>query len=107
MFRLSALMILFVTHLACAQSAPDKAAPFKRGPSNADLQSATLIFVVKPWGEVLIDGETRGVSPPLKSIKVTPGERAIIIKNASFAAYADTIIVKPGEERTIRHTFTN
>ena len=105
MTRLSALIILFVTQFACAQPASASAPPVKREAAKADAQSATITFVISPWGEVLVDGEPRGVSPPLKSTKLTPGERAIIIKKAGNQPYADTIIVKPGDELTIRHTF--
>jgi hypothetical protein len=101
MHRLSVLIIVFASSLACAQPAP-AAKPEAAKPA---AQQATVTFVIHPWGEVLVDGELKGISPPLKSIKLEPGERAIIIKKAGNQPYADTIIVKPGEELTIKHAF--
>ena len=64
-----------------------------------------LEFAVAPWGEVLIDGKSRGVSPPLRVIEVPPGPHTIEIRNSTFPAHVAKIEVKPGEAVKIQHKF--
>jgi hypothetical protein len=66
---------------------------------------ATLSFGVAPWGEVYVDGSKKGVSPPLNSLKVAPGQHLIEIRNTSFPSYKQTVDLKPGEQFKIRHKF--
>ena len=62
-------------------------------------------LAVAPWGEVLIDGKNRGVSPPLRLLDVAPGAHTIEIRNSTFPAYVERIQVKSGEAVRIRHRF--
>jgi hypothetical protein len=64
-----------------------------------------LELVVTPWGEVLIDGKNRGVSPPLRVVELTPGTHTIEIRNSTFPAHVQKVQVKPGEAVRIRHRF--
>jgi serine/threonine-protein kinase len=66
---------------------------------------ADIDFTVLPWGEVFLDGKSLGVSPPLKKIKLTPGQHRIEIRNATFSPYRKTIKVEAGESLKIRHKF--
>jgi serine/threonine protein kinase len=66
---------------------------------------ANLDFTVLPWGEVFLDGKRLGVSPPLKKIKLTPGQHRIEIRNATFSPYRKTIKLEAGESLKIRHKF--
>jgi len=60
---------------------------------------------VTPWGEVLIDGRSRGVSPPLREFEIPPGPHTIEIRNATFQPHLQSITVKAGETTKIRHRF--
>lgn len=71
----------------------------------AALAKANINFTVLPWGEVFIDGKKKGVSPPLKKIKLSPGKHRIEIKNATFSPYRKTVQLKAGESMKIRHKF--
>src|SRR6202008_2661883 len=34
------------------------------------LPPAPLVFAIQPWGEIYVNGKSRGVTPPMKSIKL-------------------------------------
>ena len=58
-----------------------------------------------PWGEVVVDGKSRGVSPPLRMVDLSPGAHTIEIRNSTFPARVERVEVKPGEAVKIRHRF--
>jgi serine/threonine-protein kinase len=66
---------------------------------------ATITFAVLPWGEVFVDGESQGASPPLKDVKLSPGKHQIEIRNTDFPPYRETVELKPGSGTKIRHKF--
>ena len=98
-----------------AAAAPDKPQPvpkkliarlekkLERGAAAA--QSGRLELAVAPWGEVLVDGKSRGVSPPLRVLEIAPGPHTIEIRNSTFPAYIERVQVKAGEAVKIRHRF--
>ena len=65
----------------------------------------TLNIAVAPWGEVFVNGKSRGVSPPMKNLKLPPGKYKIEIRNTTFAPRVEVVQVKSREEVTIRHVF--
>lgn len=62
-------------------------------------------FAVAPWGEVLIDGKSRGVSPPLRTLEISAGTHTIEIRNSTFPAHVAKVEVKAGGSIRIRHRF--
>ena len=64
-----------------------------------------LEFVVAPWGEILVDGKSRGVSPPVRELEIAAGAHTIEIRNTTFPAYRERVEVKAGEAVRIRHRF--
>ena len=64
-----------------------------------------MSLAISPWGEVFIDGENMGVSPPLNSLQLEPGSHTVEIRNQAFAGYRDTVDVKPGQSLKIKHKF--
>jgi len=64
-----------------------------------------LELAVAPWGEVLVDGKSRGVSPPLRVLDVPAGAHTIEIRNSTFPAHVEQVQVKAGEAVRIRHRF--
>jgi class 3 adenylate cyclase len=58
-----------------------------------------------PWGEVLVDGKSRGRTPPLLVLEVAPGPHTIEIRNSTFPAHVARVEVKPGEAVKIQHRF--
>ena len=66
---------------------------------------ATVLLLITPWGEVYVDGQKRGISPPLKSLSLTPGVHTVEIRNSSLPVHREKIDVKPGTQIKITHTF--
>ena len=64
-----------------------------------------LEIVAAPWGEVLVDGKSRGRSPPLLVLEVPPGAHTVEIRNSTFPAHVARVEVKPGEAVKIQHRF--
>jgi len=62
-------------------------------------------LAIEPWGEVYVNGGRRGVSPPMKSLKLPPGKHQIEIRNSAFAPYKQTVEVKSDAETTVRYVF--
>ncbi|WP_026075943.1 PEGA domain-containing protein [Noviherbaspirillum massiliense] len=60
---------------------------------------------IQPWGEIYVDGSKRGISPPLKSLTLPPGEHKIEVRNGQFVPYRQTIEVKSGGEATVKYAF--
>jgi len=67
--------------------------------------SGLLELAITPWGEVLVDGKSRGTSPPMRKLEISAGTHTIEIRNTTFPAYKERIEVKPGEAVRIRHRF--
>jgi serine/threonine protein kinase len=62
---------------------------------------------IKPWGEIFVDGETKGISPPMKALNLPAGEYAIEIRNGDFAPHSQKLIVKSGESFNLTHAFSD
>jgi len=94
-----------------AEPAPEKPAPKKlvasaeKKPAAKRVRGTRLELAVAPWGEVLVDGKSRGISPPLRELEISPGAHTIEIRNSTFPAHVERVQVKPGEAVKIRHRF--
>jgi hypothetical protein len=64
-----------------------------------------LSLAIAPWGEVFVDGDRVGVSPPVNEVEVTPGRRRVEIRNGNFPAYSQIIDVKADQKVRIKHKF--
>jgi class 3 adenylate cyclase len=63
-------------------------------------------LAVAPWGEVFVDGRSRGVSPPLRGLDISAGSHTIEIRNSTFPKHVEKVQVKAGEAVRIRHRFS-
>jgi PEGA domain len=77
----------------------------KRSHTAAAKKRAIVTLAVKPWGEIYVDGKKQGVSPPLKTLKLEPGRRSIVVKNGAFRSYRRTVEVSPNAKLTVAHVF--
>jgi class 3 adenylate cyclase len=82
-----------------------KAAEKSSEASKAAAPPATLVFTVSPWGEIFVNGKSRGVTPPMKSIKLEPGKYKIEVRNSTFPAHVENLELKARDEITVRHKF--
>jgi class 3 adenylate cyclase len=90
-------------------SQPAKAEPGKDAakaePAKPVLPPATLVFAINPWGEIFVNGKSRGVVPPMKSLKLDPGKYKVEIRNTNFPPHVENLDLKARDEITVRHKF--
>jgi hypothetical protein len=67
--------------------------------------TGVIALAIAPWGEVYVDGDRVGVSPPVNEVEVAPGKRKIEIRNGSFPVYTQTVEVKADQKVRIKHKF--
>jgi len=67
--------------------------------------SGTIQLAISPWGEVVVDGASRGVSPPLRELELPPGKHTVEIRNTTFPTRVENITVRSGESVRLRHRF--
>jgi hypothetical protein len=65
----------------------------------------TVHLSVAPWGEIYVNGKRRGVSPPIKSLKLAPGKYKIEIRNTTFAPRTEVVEVKSRKDVVIKQVF--
>lgn len=68
---------------------------------------AVVSLVIRPWGEIYLDGKKQGVSPPLMELQVLAGRHEIKIRNTAFPVVTKVVRVKAGEKIRISHEFAN
>ena len=94
---------------AVASMAPDEGSARKLPPRRQEKAlangAARLELAVAPWGEVLVDGRSRGVSPPLRMLDLAPGTHTVEIRNSTFPSHVEQVEMKPGEAVRIKHRF--
>src|SRR5258706_1229316 len=66
---------------------------------------AVITLAIAPWGEVYVDGDRIGVSPPVNEVKVAPGKRKIEVRNSSFPVYTQVGDIKANQKVRIKHKF--
>jgi len=91
-----------------ADTPPAAAPPARRAATTRTAPPPTeglLTLAIAPWGEVLIDGESRGVSPPLTTLRLAPGRYRIEVRNSDAPSLNASIEVRAGETQTLRHRF--
>lgn len=92
---------------------PDRAPPIASvqaapvvSPAPAMVQeNATVSFAVSPWGEVFVDDERVGITPPLNKLQLAEGTHRVEIRNQGFASYRETVRLRSGQTLKIRHKF--
>ena len=90
---------------AAFQKSDSKQTERKESNDESERKPGTVKLLVQPWGEILVDGSKRGVSPPLKSLSLTPGKHRIEIRNSQFAPFKQTVEVKSNAETTVHYVF--
>ena len=67
--------------------------------------TGVISLAIAPWGEVYVDGDRVGVSPPVNEVEVAPGRRKIEIRNGSFPVYTQIVDVRADQKVRIKHKF--
>lgn len=68
------------------------------------VSSGVVLIAVSPWGEVSVDGQVKGVAPPLTKLSLAAGKHKIEIKNGDDS-YAVNIEVTSEKEVKVTHRF--
>ena len=83
----------------------DTAKQKTRVQKRAGRQRARLRVVLKPWGEVWVDGKRRGITP-LRSMKLKPGKHTIRMRNPDLGVdVSETVELRAGEDRLIKKSW--
>ncbi|MBV8209245.1 MAG: serine/threonine protein kinase [Burkholderiaceae bacterium] len=66
---------------------------------------ASVTLGISPWGEIVVDGASRGVSPPLTHLTLAPGAHTIEVRNGSAPPYVSRIDLQPAQAVELQHRF--
>ena len=72
---------------------------------SAPKTTARLAIAVTPWGEVYVDGQRKGISPPMKELKLAPGKYMVEIRNTTFQPYRVSIDLRTAAQAKVDHRF--
>lgn len=89
---------------AAKQAAKTKAAPVITKVEPAPIILGAVQIAVSPWGEVFVDGQSKGIAPPLTKLNLPIGKHKIEIKNGDDN-YAVTVEINTEKEVKIAHRF--
>ncbi len=77
-------------------AAPVAAAPAAQG---------QLQLAITPWGQVEINGQPMGTTPPLTRLSLPEGSHQITVRNEDFPPFTATVQVLADKPVTVRHRF--
>jgi len=80
------------------------ASPYTAAPPKG--ATALVQLAVSPWGEVIVDGKSAGVSPPLADLELAPGTHRVEIRNGDFTPHLVTLQLESNQTIKIKHKFT-
>ena len=60
---------------------------------------------IKPSGEIFVDGQSMGSTPPVLDLKLPPGPHSIEVRSGRFPPLRLEVQLQPGEEMQLRHVF--
>ncbi|WP_231879099.1 serine/threonine protein kinase [Collimonas arenae] len=78
----------------------------KAAEAKAPDPTGIVTLTIKPWGNVLVDGSMKGVSPPLKKLVLPEGKHQIKLVNPSFPDHAIDINVTKKKSSNIDFDFS-
>ena len=88
-------------------AATAKPAEIKAADAKAVDPTGVVLLTIKPWGNVLVDGSMKGVSPPLKKLVLAEGKHQIKVVNPSFPDRVFEIDVNSKKSRNIDYDFSS
>jgi hypothetical protein len=69
-------------------------------------QPGILAFEVYPDGDVVVDGASRGKSPPLADLRLAPGMHTVELKRKGEIPFRTTVDLQAGRTATVEYAFT-
>jgi outer membrane biosynthesis protein TonB len=80
-------------------------APAQSPPRAPSGPTALVTLAVSPWGEVLVDGRSVGVSPPMTELELAPGTYRVEIRNGNSKPYQETLQLESNQTIRIKYKF--
>jgi eukaryotic-like serine/threonine-protein kinase len=71
----------------------------------APAATGQVALAISPWGEVFVNGASKGTSPPLTSLNLTVGKHTIEVRNGDAPPYVTTVQVEADNPVRVRHKF--
>ncbi len=87
-----------------AKAAKLKAAATPIKVEAAPVSTGSVAIAVSPWGEVYVDGQAKGVAPPLTRLTLPVGKHKVEIRNGD-ESYVANVEVSTEKEAKISHRF--
>jgi len=66
---------------------------------------AYLRFSIQPWGRILIEGQEKGISPPLTRIWLPEGPHQVTIENGDLPKHTTSIHITNKQDAVLSHKF--
>lgn len=91
--------------------ARSKAAPKAESTNTATAAPAaapatgSVQLAISPWGQVEVDGQPAGTTPPLARLTLAEGTHSITVRNEDFPPHTVTVQVSADKPVTVRHRF--
>jgi serine/threonine-protein kinase len=85
--------------------APEREARFEPTPAAAPVVTGNVHLAISPWGEVEVDGNPVGTTPPLARLSLPEGTHTIIVRNDGAQSVTFTVQVSTDKPVTVRHRF--
>lgn len=76
-----------------------------RPASGTAKETGAMRLLIKPWGTVLVDGVSKGVSPPLKSLVLPEGKHQIRVVNSHYRDHVVDVVITRRKTVRIEHDF--
>lgn len=80
-------------------------APSQEPPPAPPIKMATITFAIAPWGEVFINNQSKGISPPLTRLELPPGPVRIEIRNTGARPLVKELVLDEGKAVRLKHKF--
>lgn len=61
--------------------------------------------MIKPWGTIYVDGQRRGISPPMKRLVLPAGRHTVMLENPGYPDRVLQIDSARGASGQIAHDF--
>ncbi len=88
-----------------ATAGPVREARSAAAPAAAPPALGLLQLAISPWGQVEVNGQPAGTTPPLTRLQLPEGTHSVTVRNEDFPPYSATVQVSADKPVTVRHRF--